>query len=190
MVPSPLPAAHLTVLDRATALFARALDGPLDGDCAACPGWTRRDCANHVLGGGLRYAAYFPRLPESEIGWTRTADHAGDDPVGALAHTSADLRERLATAPDGDAPVAHRLADIPVRDLLALRVFELVVHAHDLRPETWESPEAEELATWALEHGRGVVEVMRPFGVFAPPGDGPDDADARARLLALSGRPV
>ncbi|MBR7551588.1 hypothetical protein KC220_23900, partial [Mycobacterium tuberculosis] len=87
-------------------------------------------------------------------GWTRTADHAGDDPVGALSRTSAGLRDRLASAPDADELVAHRLAEIPVRDLLALRVFELLVHAHDLRGQSWDSGEAETLAGWVLENGR------------------------------------
>ncbi|MBB1015689.1 hypothetical protein G6012_10270, partial [Dietzia schimae] len=145
MTPTPLSPEDLAVLDGATTLFGRALAGGLDGDCDACPGWTRRDCANHVLGGGLRYAAYFSRLPESEIGWTRTADHAGEKPVPALHRTSAGLRRELARARDADATVPHRLADIPVRDLLALRVFELLVHAHDLDPRTWESTEAEDL---------------------------------------------
>lgn len=188
MSPSPLPPDHLTTLDDATRLFASALADPLDGGCDACPGWTRRDVANHVLGGGLRYAAYFPRLPESEIGWTRTADHAGAKPVPALYRTAAALRRELAKAPDSDAPVAHRLAEIPVRDLLALRVFELLVHAHDLSPQTWDSPEAEALAGWALQHARDVVELMRTFDVFAEARPVAIGADARARLLALSGR--
>lgn len=184
----PLSSDDLDVLDAATALFARALAAPLEGDCAACPGWSRRDCANHVLGGGLRYAAYFPNLPEEEIGWTRTADHAGDDPAGALRETSAGLRRELAAAPDADALVPHRLADIPVRDLLALRVFELLVHAHDLDPAVWQREDAERLAGWTLEHGRGVVETMRTFEVLAPARDVAIGADARARLLALAGR--
>lgn len=186
--PVPLSPADLAVLDAATALFGRALSGSLDGDCGACPGWSRRDCANHVLGGGLRYAAYFPRLPEEEVAWTRTADHAGDDPVGALERTSAGLRHELAAAPDADTLVPHRLADIPVRDLLALRVFELVVHAHDLDPASWDSAEAERLAGWTLEHGRGVIETMRSFDVLAAERPVPADADARTRLLASAGR--
>ncbi len=185
---SPLAPQDLAVLDDATRLFAAALALPLEGDCAACPGWSRRDCANHVLGGGLRYAAYFPRSPESEVAWTRTADHAGDKPVPALYRTAAGLRKELARAPDADAPVAHRLAEIPVRDLLALRVFELLVHAHDLSPQTWDRPEAEELAAWVLGHGRDVVELMRSFDVLAPAGTVPLGADARTRLLALAGR--
>ena len=188
MTATPLKPGDLSVLDRATTVFGRALAGGLDGDCEACPGWTRRDCANHVLGGGLRYAAYFPRLPESEIGWTRTADHAGAKPVPALHRTSAGLRKELARARDADALVQHRLAEIPVRDLLALRVFELLVHAHDLTPETWKSDEVEDLAAWALEHARNVVELMRTFDVFAEATAVPIGADARARLLALSGR--
>ncbi|AWH96797.1 maleylpyruvate isomerase N-terminal domain-containing protein [Dietzia psychralcaliphila] len=188
MTTNPLPDTHLAVLDAATALFGRALAGGLDGDCEACPGWTRRDCANHVLGGGLRYAAYFPRLPESEIAWTRTTDHAGEKPVPALYRTSAGLRKELAGAPDADAPVPHRLAEIPVRDLLALRVVELLVHAHDLDPSTWDSPEAEELAGWCLDHAREVLELMRSFDVLAEARAVPIGADPRARLLALSGR--
>lgn len=188
MTATPLKPDDLSVLDRATSVFGRALTGGLDGDCHACPGWTRRDCANHILGGGLRYAAYFPRLPESEIGWTRTADHAGDKPVPALHRTAAGLRKELARARDADALVQHRLAEIPVRDLLALRVFELLVHAHDLAPETWESDEVEDLAAWTLEHARNVVELMRTFDVFAAATAVPIGADARARLLALSGR--
>lgn len=185
---TPVPREHLDVLDSATTLFGRALATGLDGDCAACPGWSRRDCANHVLGGGLRYAAYFTNEPESEIGWTRTADHAGDKPVPALHRTSAGLRKRLAKAPDADAMVPHRLAEIPVRDLLALRVFELVVHAHDLAPETWEAPEAAELAAWLNEHARDIVELMRTFEVLGEALPVPLGADARTRLLALSGR--
>ena len=188
MTPSPLPREDLDVLDRSTKVFARALASPLDGDCESCPGWSRRDLANHVLGGGLRYAAYFPRLPESEIGWTRTADHAGDKPVPALYRTSAGLRKELARSRDADAPVPHRLAEIPVRDLLALRVFELLVHAHDLDPASWESEETEELAAWTLAHGRDVIELMRSFDVLADAVPVPIGADARTRLLALSGR--
>ena len=82
----------------------------------------------------------------------------------------------------------HRLADIPVHDLLALRVVELLVHAHDLDPSTWATPEAEELAAWALEHGRDVVELMRTFDVFGAALPVALGADARTRLLALSGR--
>ncbi|KAA0918540.1 maleylpyruvate isomerase N-terminal domain-containing protein [Dietzia sp. ANT_WB102] len=188
MTPTPLSPEDLAVLDRATTLFGRALAGGLDGDCEACPGWTRRDCANHVLGGGLRYAAYFSRLPESEIGWTRTTDHAGDNPVPSLHRTSAGLRKELARARDASALVPHRLAEIPVRDLLALRIFELLVHAHDLDPRSWESDEAEDLAVWALEHSRNVVELMRSFDVLGEARAVPIGADARVRLLALSGR--
>ncbi|AVM63832.1 MULTISPECIES: maleylpyruvate isomerase N-terminal domain-containing protein [Dietzia] len=188
MTPSPLPREDLDVLDRSTKVFARALASPLDGDCESCPGWSRRDLANHVLGGGLRYAAYFPRLPESEIGWTRTADHAGDKPVPALYRTSAGLRKELARSRDADAPVPHRLAEIPVRDLLALRVFELLVHAHDLDPASWGSEDTGELAAWTLAHARDVVELMRSFDVLADAFPVPIGADARTRLLALSGR--
>src|SRR5699024_1909610 len=137
--PTPLPREHLDVLDSATGLFARALADPLECDVAACPGWSRRELANHVLGGGLRYAAYFSRLPESEFDWTRTTDHAGGRPVPALYRTAAGLRKEFVRAPGADAIVRHRLAEMPVRDLLALRVIELVVHAHDLSPETWDS---------------------------------------------------
>lgn len=188
MTDDPLPAAHLDVLDAATGIFGRALAGGLDGDCDACPGWSRRDCVNHVLGGGLRYAAYFTRLPESEIGWTRTADHAGDKPVPALYRTSAGLRKELARASNAEALVPHRLADISVRDLLALRVFELLVHAHDLDPATWGPAPVEELAAWALEHGRDVVELMRSCGVLDEARPVALGADARTRLLALAGR--
>ncbi|PAY22588.1 hypothetical protein CEY15_12830 [Dietzia natronolimnaea] len=188
MTPTPLSPEDLAVLDRATTLFGRALSGGLEGDCGACPGWSRRDCANHVLGGGLRYAAYFPRLPEAEIAWTRTADHAGERPVPALHRTSAGLRKEFARARDADALVPHRLAEIPVRDLLALRVFELLVHAHDLEPRTWESEEAEDLAAWTLDHARRVVELMRSFDVLAEAGPVSLGADSRARLLALAGR--
>ena len=190
MAPRPLTRDDLAVLDRATELFAAALAAPLDGDCEACPGWSRRDVANHVLGGGLRYAAYFPGLPESEIGWTRTADHAGDKPVPALYRTAGGLRKELARARDADALVRHRLAEIPVRDLLALRVFELLVHAHDLDPATWESEGAEELAAWTVAHARDVVELMRTFAVVADARPVPIGADARTRLLALSGREI
>lgn len=185
---TPVPREHLAVLDSATALFGRALATGLDGDCAACPGWSRRDCANHVLGGGLRYAAYFTDEPESEIGWTRTADHAGDRPVPALHKAAAGLRKRIAKAPDAGALVPHRLAELPISDLLALRVFELVVHAHDLAPETWDSPEAADLAAWVNEHARDVVELMRAFGAVGEALPVPLGADARTRLLALSGR--
>ena len=188
MAATPLPRESLDVLDRATSLFGRALAGPLEGDCTACPGWTRRDVANHVLGGGLRYAAYFAPPPDSEIEWTRTADHAGQKPVPALHQTSAGLRKRLAKAPDAEAVVPHRLAEITVRDLLALRVFELLVHAHDLDPTTWDTPEAEELAAWCLDHARPVVELMRTFDVLAEARPVPIGADARTRLLALAGR--
>lgn len=188
MSPSRLSPDDLAVLDRATTLFGRALAGPLDGDCAACPGWTRRDLANHVLGGGLRYAAYFSRQPESEIGWTRTADHAGDKPVPALHRTAAGLRKELSRAPDADALVQARLAEITVRDLLALRVFELLVHAHDLEPSTWDAAEAEELAGWCLERSRDVVELMRSLGALPEAAPVSIGADSRTRLLALSGR--
>lgn len=189
----PVPRDHLIVLDSATSLFGRALaesaaPGLLDGECPGCPDWTRRECANHVLGGGLRYAAYFTRAPEAEIAWTRTANHVGERPVPALHQTAAGLRKHLATAPDSAALVPHRLAELPVRDLLTLRVFELLVHAHDLAPQTWEAPEAEELAAWVLDHGRDVVELMRSFDVVGAALPVALGANARARLLALAGR--
>lgn len=188
MVPKPIPREHLSVLDSATTLFGRALAGPLDSACPACPGWTRRDCANHVVGGGLRYAAYFTRTPDLDVDWTRTTDHVGDHPAPALHRTAAGLRKHFAKAPDADATVQHRVAEMPVHDLLALRVFELVVHAHDIAPETWEAPEAEELAAWVLEHGRNVVELLRTFDTIAAAQPVSLGADSRTRLLALAGR--
>ena len=185
---TPIPREHLAVLASAPSLFGRALATGLDGDCTACPGWTRRDCANHVLGGGLRYAGYFTGLSETESEQSRTTDHAGDKPVPASHRTAAGRRKQLAKAPDAAATVQHRLAEIPVHDLLALRVVELLVHAHDLAPETWDSPEAEELATWTLEHGRDVVELFRTFDVFADALPVTLGADSRTRLLALTGR--
>ena len=72
--------------------------------------------------------------------------------------------------------------------VLALRVFELLVHAHDLRGQSWDSDEAETLAGWVLENGRDVVELMRTFGVLAPARSVGPDADACAGLLAVAGR--
>lgn len=190
MTHKPIPQGHLNVLDAATSLVGRALAGPLDVYCPGRPGLTRRDCANQVIGEGLRLDAYFSREPasESEIARTRTTDHAGDRPAPALHRTAAGLRKRLAKAPDAEAVVHHPSAELPVRDVLALRVVDLLVHAHDLTPELWEAPEVEHLATWALEHGRDVVELMRSLGEFPDARRVTLGADSRTRLLALTGR--
>ena len=184
---TPVPREHLDVLDSATTLFGRALATGLDGDCAACPGWSRRDCANHVLGGGLRYAAYFTNEPESEIGWTRTADHAGDKPVPALHRTSAGLRKRLAKAPDATRWCPTVGGDPRPRPARAARVRAGRARTRP-RSETWEAPEAAELAAWLNEHARDIVELMRTFDVLGEALPVPLGADARTRLLALSGR--
>lgn len=188
MTPKPIPREHLDVLDSATSLFGRALAGPLDVDCPAGPGRTRRDCANHVIGEGLRLAAYVSRGSEDEIASTYDTDHAGDRPAPALHRTAAGLRKRLAKVPDAETVVRLPSAELPAHDVLALRVVDLLVHAHDLDPASWEAAGVEDLAAWALEHSRDAVELMRSLGEFPDARPVALGADSRARLLALTGR--
>ena len=185
---------ELVVLDEATELFGDALDRGLEGDCLACAGWSRRECANHVIGGALRYAAYFHKRPREHgadpewIAWSREHDHSGDHPRAAHLAASRTLREEFVATVDTESPVPHRLETITVRDFHALRVFELVVHAHDLRPEVWDSERAASLASWTLGHADSVVETMWKHDVLAPVPSVSESAGPRTRLLALAGR--
>lgn len=188
MTPRSIPREHLDVLDAATSLVGRALAAPLDADCPGRPGVTRREAANSVIGEGLRLTASFSGGSEDEIASTYDTDHAGDRPAPVLHRTAAGLRKRLARAPDAETVVRLPSAELPARDVLALRVVDLLVHAHDLAPESWDAPEVEEMAAWAVEHGRDVVELLRSLGEYPDARAVTLGADSRARLLALTGR--
>lgn len=118
-----LDSTDLAALDLATQSFSQVL-GSLEVEFfdhpTACGDWTVKDVANHVCGGGLRYAHYLRGGMPEDIAWTRTSDNVGNDPHAAHDNLSAELRTLFAklrcrfdpcTSPDADSQWRHTAED-------------------------------------------------------------------------------
>lgn len=180
----------LRKLDLATNGFERILraDGVIGTTPSRCPGWSTRDVANHVLGGAVRYTQYFWGPDPARIAWSRTADHLGNDPVGAHRTLAEALRLEFVEHRDDGIVLQHPLGDVDAHTLLVMRVQELVLHQWDIasafEPDTELDPA---LCRFLLDRGGEVRTMLRSNGALGPvtaaPGEG-----LTARVLAEWGR--
>jgi uncharacterized protein (TIGR03086 family) len=152
---------------------------------SACEGWTVRDVASHVVGGAVRYRMLLEGATDAQIAPTRTMDFLGEDAERSARETHAALMDVARTA-DLGVPVHHRAGDRPGSELLVMRLFEVVLHTWDISRGTGRDAALVPAHCAFLLDWLGLIEEMRPLGVFDPPVAGGDAPCAR--LLGASGR--
>jgi uncharacterized protein (TIGR03086 family) len=182
----------VAVLVTANDEFARrlALVGPEDwGRPTPCSEWDVRALADHVVGANLRYVMLLHEAPPTEVEATRDADHLGDDPRGRFEQTANEVVAAFREPDVLDRTVPHRTGDKTGRELLAMKVLDVAVHAWDLaRAVATDEALDDDVVELASTQG---LPVVLPIGggVFAPAeGALPRDASPQDRLLHQLGR--
>ena len=156
---------------------------------SALAGWTVFDLANHVIGGGLRYALILADADAETLQATRTKDHVGQDPVATHDAYQRALEDAFAQPGVFPRTVHHPSGDRTALQLLHMRVAEQALHAVDLaRSLGLDESLDPELVDHMLARVATEFDFGRDNGFFDPERQVPDDAPAQARLLALSGR--
>lgn len=177
-------------LDLATDVFGQLLSEQhlIGSQPSRCEGWSTRDVANHVLGGSIRYAHYFTVGDPAEVAWSRTADHAGDDPSSAHHELAAALRREFVRHRDDRIVLHHPLEDVDASTLLVMRVQELVLHGWDIAsvidPDVEMDPG---LCRFLLDRGESVRAMLREHGAIGPETK-PAGAWLTSQVLAAWGR--
>ncbi|WP_408897862.1 TIGR03086 family metal-binding protein [Nocardioides sp. R1-1] len=180
-------------LDASTALLRRQLAAVAPDqwdEPSACEGWSVRQVADHVLGGGYRYRLWLTGAPRAEVEASRAWDFVGTDAVAALDEHAASLRAALAEPGALERPVAHVAGEIPGRGLLELRVLEQTLHAWDIAVGIDGDRTIDPDLCAFLLAAASTVDRLREQGYYAPAAPGAPDHGAapQERLLRLTGR--
>jgi len=182
---------HTEAIDEAVLLWTGVLErvGAADlGAPSGCADWSNRELVNHLVGGGDRYAILLRGGGEAEVAATRSTDYVGDgDPVAPFWLFQNAFRDAMATA-DLDVEVEHRAGWRPGRQLVAMRVMELALHAYDLAQgigATWEPSDG--LVEYLLVEAVPILDEFRGWGMVDAVGEAASQRPVD-RLLALAGR--
>ena len=141
-----------------------------------CTEWDVRALVNHVVGASVRNQLLLHGAGTEQVEATRSVDHLGDDALASF-RTTADA-EVACFAEDGapDRVVHHVTGDRTGRQLLAMRILDVAVHAWDLAR-----------AIGADEHLDDEVVTFLLAGT-ADPDDVAPGATPQDRLLQRTGR--
>ncbi|GDY28640.1 hypothetical protein GTS_02730 [Gandjariella thermophila] len=182
----------LSAHERAMTEFDRRVRAvPPDGWDAPtpCSDWSVRDLVNHLVS-EQRWAPWLLYgATLEEVGGRFDGDVLGDDPTAAWAEAATAAREAF-TKPGALSRRVHTSGGvIPAEEYGWQMTVDLAVHAWDLakgiRGDDRIDPE---LAAAALDVVRPQVAQWQGLGIFDPPVNVPEHADAQTRLLGLLGR--
>lgn len=156
-----------------------------------CEGWTVRDLLQHVVAGNVMSTKLLiDGIAKDEALALRDQDALGDDPVGALKRSNAEVDAAFRAA-DLTVTLDHPALPMPGAQLLVFRTGDLLAHAWDLARAIGvdDTLDADVVAhLWSqLEPLGPLLAGSGQFGT-GPSGDVPDDAPLQTRLLDLTGR--
>lgn len=158
---------------------------------SACPEWTVRDVAGHVIWGQRQMRAWATGEDYTDRSGAPGSPHpaplTGDDPVAtwraARAESGATLTEETLARPTSIAGIG----DVPLAAVVTLLITDHVAHAWDIGHALGMDVRLDpDLVAVAFEWARANV-VRRP-GFFGPELTPPDDVDEQTRMLAFLGR--
>lgn len=181
----------LQVLPSAAAAVTRLVEGVPDdrwGAPTPCAGWDVRTLVNHLTAEHL----WAPRLLAGEgladVGDAYDGDVLGEDPVEAWRSAITASLLAWADVEDPARAVEVSVGQIPVTELAAQMLVDLVVHGWDLAVATDQpyTPAAEAVAE-ATAYAEPRVAAGGLDGLFAPPVPSASD-DPLDRLVAMLGR--
>lgn len=151
-----------------------------------CPAWDVRGLLNHILGGAVMYTM----VNAGQAAGEDNGDLVGDDPIGALATTSAaNLASwREPGALDGDR--TYPWGTFPAGAGLLINVGEVALHSWDLGKAIAQTPVIDpDVAQLVYDLYRHVpMDDMRANGVYGAEISIPESAPVQDRLLGFLSR--
>jgi len=156
-----------------------------------CADWSLRDLVDHVIGGNW-YTSQILAGDASEDALTATIARFGGEPVsGATAVESAiDQLEAFSSPGALDRWWDHVAGELTGRQILGLRLHDLIVHTWDINQTRW--PPAlipKSLADWGLRELERPGSLMsKHFEISPAASDRPAPVDAASRYLRSFGR--
>jgi len=182
----------LELLQRAQHEFARRVARVRPGDMALptpCPEWDVAALVRHVVGADRAYVAIMRGGSVEDFARVASGTELGEKPAADFAASSAALLEEMGRPAELDRIVHHPIGDIPVLQLLAMRVTDWTVHGWDLaRAIGGDERIDQRLAQALLQRTRARGDAMYATGYFRRGRGVPEDANAQAQLLDLLGR--
>jgi uncharacterized protein (TIGR03086 family) len=147
-----------------------------------CAQWDLVQLTEHLIDANYTFAAKFAGTP----GTTYVTAAPAHSAVERFRMSATHLQHALIAAEsEGDGLPAH------LRERLALRVADLLIHGWDIATATGQLAEMPaDITEGALTFARRRASGMRRSGQFAPAQPVDDDAPALERLAALAGRTV
>ena len=182
----------VVLFERAVQEFGRRV--PLIGDDqwgAPTPDteWDVRALANHILNEELWAPPLLEGLTMADVGDRFDGDQLGDDPAAAWAKASEEAIAAVRSPGALGRTVHVSFGDISGQEYVSQLTCDHVIHAWDLARAIGADERLDpELVEFAAGFLTPQADGWRAAGVFGPQVDVGEDADAQARLLALSGR--
>ncbi len=156
-----------------------------------CAEWDVRGLVNHLVTADTTTVRLLTGATREETVAMIGADHLGDDPVGAYAH-SADAQAAALSAPGAlEMTVPHPTFDMSASQLLDFRIGDTLLHAWDLARAISVNEDLDPVVVeFVWQSLQPLAEILPTTGAF---GDGrsgalAEDAPLQQRLLDLSGR--
>jgi uncharacterized protein (TIGR03086 family) len=153
-----------------------------------CPDWDVHYLVAHVVGGN-RFAAMVLEGMSSDAAMetVMSTPQLGDEPILSFGGSAVEQRRLFQDAVARHQLVSHPLGDLDAERFLAMRVFDIALHAWDLAVAVGRNGD---LGSPLAEHVLNIVERGAPgmgFGI-EPCGDVSPQATSMERLLDLCGR--
>ncbi|WP_435737475.1 TIGR03086 family metal-binding protein [Cellulosimicrobium sp. PMB13] len=183
------------VIDRAHAALREVVAGLSGTDLTLptpCDAWTVAQVLQHAAGDQRAYvAALTGRGGPEEDPFTPSGELA-ESPSGLVeAALAASAAAFALVDPDGEVSTPLPIGPVPALTAAGAAAIDAAVHAWDVAVATGQdSPLDDDLAAFLLTVAPGLVEPVRPYGVYAAALDAPDGADPRPAdaLLRYLGR--
>lgn len=151
--------------------------------------WDVRTLTNHVLGEALWAPPLLDGLTIADVGDRFDGDQLGDDPRAAWAAAAAAAIDAVGRDGALDQTVHVSFGDITGSEYVTQVLCDHVVHTWDLARAIGADERLDpDLVEFAAAYFEPQAADWRAAGVFGPAQAAADDADAQARLLAITGR--
>lgn len=182
----------LELLRRAQREFARRVDRvrPKDMELRTpCPDWDVAALIRHVVGADNAYAAILRGGSVQDFARVVAQTSITERPAADFASSSAALLEEMGRPAELDRIVHHPIGDIPVLQLLGMRVTDWTVHGWDLARAIGGDEQIDPgLAEALLKRTQARGDAIYATGYFVRGPGLPDGASPQAQLLDLLGR--
>jgi uncharacterized protein (TIGR03086 family) len=154
-----------------------------------CSDWDVRQLVNHLVVEQLWAPLLLDGAAIEDVDDRFGGDQLGDDPVAAWASAAAASREAFAAPGALRRSVELSYGRRPAQGYCQEMTMDLTVHAWDLARAIGVDDKLDQgLVSSVLAFVEPQVDQLAGTGLFAPPVEVGDDADAQTRLLALVGR--